>query len=101
MKKWIIPAALLFGGTAALGAADEAARGKTLFESSRLGTNGKSCAVCHPGGKGIEVPTAMPDDELAAAVNTCVTKALKGKDLDPDSPEMKELLRYIRTLSAS
>lgn len=44
--------------------ADSTARGKALFNSTALSTNGRSCATCHPGGgtTGGEVDTPMPSE---------------------------------------
>jgi cytochrome c len=35
---------------------------------------------------------------LEEAVNTCITMALKGKALDPQSEQMKEIIAYIKSL---
>ena len=40
------------------------ARGKELFESTRLGTSGKSCAGCHPGGKMLEAAAGYDPQRL-------------------------------------
>jgi hypothetical protein len=61
-----------------------AADGKTLFSSSVMGQNGKTCSTCHPGGKGLE----------SAANNACVKGAL-GPSLKEDSLETKSLALYL------
>ncbi|SNB45244.1 c-type cytochrome [Geobacter sp. DSM 9736] len=73
-------------------------KGKELFGSSKLGTNGKSCATCHPGGKGLEGAARLSDSKLSEIINACIEKPLNGKALNPASQEMKSLMAYIRTL---
>jgi len=72
-------------------------KGKMLFNDPQLGTAGKSCGTCHPDGKGMAKAAAKP--ELAATVNTCISKALKGKPLDEKSVEMQSLVLYIQSLA--
>lgn len=101
MRKWILLAVLTLSSALAWGASDDSntTKGKMLFESSKLGTNGKSCLTCHPGGRKLEWPATYPEEKLTEVINTCITKALKGKALGADSAEMKDLLRYIRTFA--
>lgn len=72
--------------------------GKQLFESTELGSNGKSCSSCHPQGKGLEKIATYDDAKLKTIVNTCIRNALKGKALDPESTELASLLSYLRSL---
>jgi len=72
--------------------------GKTLFESARLGTSGKSCATCHPGGQGLENSVYLDEVELVKTINLCISKPLAGTPLDPASTEMDSLVLYIRSL---
>jgi hypothetical protein len=74
-------------------------RGRELFESEQLGTVGKSCASCHPGGRKLEWAATGSDEKLAATINRCITGALKGKRLDPAGPDMASLLLYIRSFA--
>ena len=74
-------------------------RGKELFESVKLGTNGKSCATCHPGGRKLEWAATYEDEKLAAIINSCIGKALKGKPLPTDADSMKSMLMYIKTFA--
>lgn len=74
-------------------------RGKELFGSPELGTNGRSCATCHPGGKGLEEAGEFTDAELTEMVNKCIGNPLQGKELAPESAEMKSLLAYIKSVS--
>ena len=74
-------------------------RGKELFNSTTLGTNGKSCATCHSGGKGLEKAAAFDRSKLEKIVNQCIVKALKGKALAPGSPDLTSLVAYLKTLA--
>jgi mono/diheme cytochrome c family protein len=83
-------------------------RGKTLFNDPKLGggTSGKSCATCHPDGKGLEGVGSKtmwknPGGEfksLEEAVNVCITMANKGTALDVNSEQMKDLVAYLKSL---
>ncbi len=83
-------------------------RGKALFNDTKLGggTSGKSCATCHPDGKGLEGVGSKKDwktpagetKSLEEAVNMCVTMALKGKALDVKSEQMMDLVSYLKSL---
>ncbi len=81
-----------------LAAGPSVERGKELFNSKVLGTNGKSCAACHRDGKRLEGAAAIDDGELAGTVNQCIERTLAGKPLDPASDDMKALVMYIRSL---
>lgn len=74
-------------------------RGKQLFEGTTLGTNGKSCATCHPGGRRLEWAATFEEARLANIVNKCIANPLKGKTLAPDSDDMKSLIMYIKTFA--
>lgn len=107
MKIAIAVTAILLAGNMAWGYRDEppvdlgdathADQGKLLFESVKLGTNGKSCSTCHPGGRKLEWASTFSEDKLADITNTCIINSLKGKPLAVDSAEMKSLVRYIKT----
>jgi cytochrome c len=73
-------------------------QGRKIFNNKSLGSNGKSCAVCHPDGKGLEDLADYGDDELTGIINHCIGSALEGKELDPASLEMKSLIEYMRSL---
>ncbi len=75
--------------------------GKELFESVKLGTNGKSCATCHRDGKRLEGAAAYEEGEMAGIVNNCIVRALAGKQMDPQSADMKSLIMYIRSLAGA
>jgi hypothetical protein len=80
-----------------------AAGGKTLFSSSVIGQNGKTCATCHPGGKGLESVAVKTEwnaggtafTTIEGAINACVKGALKGPSLKEDSLETKSLALYL------
>jgi cytochrome c len=70
--------------------------GKTLFEATLLGTKGKSCASCHPQGKGLAMVGDFNDMELKDIINACLRDALGGALISTDSQEMNALLAYVR-----
>lgn len=76
-------------------------RGQQLFASEKLGTSGKSCAACHPGGMKLKGVEKSSDEQLADTVNNCIAGPLKGKELDPESPDMKSLLLYLRSFAGT
>ena len=71
-------------------------KGKALFNDVKLGTSGKTCNTCHPGGKGLE--QAGGKANLTETINACITTPLKGKALDVKSVEMQSLVLYIKSL---
>lgn len=74
-------------------------RGKALFEDTKLGTTGNSCASCHPGGRKLEWAATFNEEKLASIVNNCIKNSLKGKPLATGSDDMKSLVRYIKTFA--
>ena len=89
---------VLLGTSMAIAMQHEAsvAKGKALFNDPNLGTTGKSCNDCHPGGKGAEKAAARNDIERI--VNGCITHSIKGKALDVKSVEMQSIVLYIKSL---
>jgi cytochrome c peroxidase len=89
--------AVLLGTSLAIAMQSEASleRGKALFNDPKLGTTGKSCNDCHPGGKGVEKAAAKNDIERI--VNSCITHSIKGRALDVKSVEMQSLVLYIKS----
>jgi cytochrome c5 len=85
-------------------------RGKALFNNPKLGggTSGRSCNTCHPDGKGLFGVAEKKQwknpgglfESLADTVNTCIVMALKGKALDVDSDQMKDLISYLKSLKS-
>lgn len=94
-------AALLAAGPAPKPGSDGAARGKELFESTKLGTNGKSCATCHAGGKRFAEVAETPDGELAEYVNSCIEAMLAGKPLPAGSDDLRALVRHVRAVAGA
>lgn len=74
------------------------ALGEALFASNALGSNGKSCADCHPRGKGLEEIGAYDDATLKEMINFCVRDALAGQMFAPVSQELDSMLLYLRSL---
>lgn len=96
--------ALFVLATATVAAAKDAPsveRGSNLFNSTSLGTNGRSCATCHPGGKGLEDVADYDNNKLKMAVNTCIVKALKGKSIADNSPDLDSLVMYLNTFGTA
>ena len=85
---------LLWGFSASAGQAQVS--GDKLFNSTSLGTNGKSCATCHLQGQGLESIGDYDDAILAEIVNFCIRDAMKGEMLAEDSDELAALAGYIR-----
>ena len=94
-------AVLLAGAAPAKPPGVSAGRGKALFESTKLGTNGKSCATCHAGGKRFAEVAETPDDELAEYVNSCIEAMLAGKPLPAGSDDLRALVLHVRSLAGA
>ncbi len=78
-------------------AAPSVERGRTLFGDKSLGTNGRTCASCHEGGKRLEDLGEYDDVKLGEYANTCIKGMLKGKPLAPGSVDLRSLVLYLRT----
>ncbi|MGD0586999.1 MAG: cytochrome C [Oryzomonas sp.] len=76
-------------------------RGKELFYSTALGTNGKSCASCHAGGKKLEEAAGYDQKQLELMVNRCIVNVLKGNALASGSPDLTSLVAYVKTLAST
>ncbi len=74
-------------------------RGKELFNSTKLGSNGKSCATCHRDGKKLERAANYDEGQLGELINQCIENPLKGKALGPATSDMKSLIIYIKTFA--
>ena len=76
--------------------------GNKLFHSSKLGTNGISCDMCHPNAANTH-PETYPKFQtqlkkvalLRDMINWCIENPLEGKTLADDDPQMKALEAYI------
>ena len=98
---WIICGGLLCVTGAWAAELPSLKKGQELFESAKLGTSGKSCASCHAGGRNIEVSATSSDEDLANTINGCIAGPLKGKQLDPESADMKSLVLYLKSFAKS
>lgn len=87
-----------FAATASAAPAPSVAHGKGLFGNSSLGTNGKSCATCHPSGTGLEESASSADKELEQITNKCIEKALKGKPLAVGSLDLSSIVLYLKSI---
>lgn len=101
MNRVIIPALLLMLAASPALATEvpTTALGEKLFNAENLGTNGRSCASCHPDGKGLDEIEAYDDDMLKEMVNFCIRDALKGEMIDLESTEIESFLMYLRNLN--
>ncbi len=99
MKKSIIVTTLLLlvGISAYAIESPSLGLGKTLYESTELGKRNKSCATCHPQGKGLDLIGDFNDEELKDIINACLRDALGGSLISVESQEMNALLAYVRT----
>jgi len=88
----------LLAASAAFAAGPSVERGKELFGSPALGTSGKSCATCHPGGAKLTEAAGYGEAELKNIINNCISKPLKGNKLAEDSDDLKSLVMYIQSL---
>ena len=76
-------------------------KGDELWHSPKLGTNGLTCANCHPDAANSN-PHTFPKYQsnigkvatLREMINWCIQIPLKGKTLPEDSEEMKALEAY-------
>ena len=73
-------------------------RGKELFSSTALGTNGNSCASCHAAGAGLEDVKGYDTATLEATVNQCIAKALAGTPLPTGSVDLISIVMYLKSL---
>lgn len=99
IQAFIVVFALATVATATDGPSIE--HGKKLFNSSRLGTNERSCSTCHSDGKGLEDAMSYDEKVLANITNQCIVKALKGKALDEGSVDLNSLVMYQKTIGAA
>ncbi|MDD3814380.1 MAG: cytochrome c peroxidase [Desulfocapsaceae bacterium] len=72
--------------------------GKKLFSDPTLGGagNAKTCATCHPDGKGLE--QAGMNENLGEMISSCIVGALGGEALEAKSEKRESLLLYIKSL---
>jgi thiosulfate dehydrogenase len=77
-------------------------KGRALWTSPKLGTNGVACAQCHPNGANTH-PETYPKFQkqlgrvivLREMINWCIQQPLEGKPLALDDPQMVALEAYV------
>ncbi len=77
-------------------------RGRQLWVSPELGTNGVACAQCHPNAANTH-PETYPKFQqqlgrviaLREMINWCIQQPLEGKPLALDDPKMVALEAYV------
>jgi len=82
-------------------------RGKALFNDPTFAGGQKACSECHPDGKGLENAAGKKEfhimgkeqRNLREAVNFCIVNASKGKAIDVKSEQMRDIVKYIKSLS--
>lgn len=81
-----------------------ARKGRELWTSGAVGTNGVACAQCHPNAANTH-PETYPKfqkqlgkvAQLWEMVNWCIRNPLQGATLAADDPKMTALLSYIHS----
>ncbi|PPD40864.1 MAG: cytochrome C [Methylocystis sp.] len=79
-----------------------AKKGRELWTSGALGTNGVACAQCHPNAANTH-PETYPKfqkqfgkvTQLWEMVNWCIKNPLQGQALAADDPKMTAILSYV------
>lgn len=82
--------------------ASVAKKGRELWTSGAVGTNGVACAQCHPNAANTH-PETYPKfqkqfgrvSQLWEMVNWCIKNPLQGQALAADDPKMTAMLSYI------
>jgi len=77
-------------------------KGRQLWTSPELGSNGVVCAQCHPNGANTH-PETYPKFQkqlghvavIAEMINWCIRNPLEGMPLDIDDPEMIAIQAYL------
>ena len=77
-------------------------RGKQLFNDIDLGANGKTCVLCHAGGKNFDPEDlrAATAKDVALLSNHCLSLRMKSQKLPLDSSDLQSLVLYVRTFAA-
>ena len=103
MRKWILTLSVIALSASQVVATDKpsADRGKELFNSTALGTNGKSCASCHLEGKGLQEAALYDTAKLEKITNKCISVALKGHTLPTGSSDLASLVMYLKSLPSA
>lgn len=78
------------------------AQGRALWTDGKLGTNGVSCAQCHPNAANTH-PETYPKFQkqigkvitLPEMINWCLRNPLEGRPLALDDPKMTAMVAYV------
>jgi thiosulfate dehydrogenase len=78
------------------------AQGRALWTDGKLGTNGVSCAQCHPNAANTH-PETYPKFQkqigkvitLPEMINWCLRNPLEGRTLALDDPKMTAMVAYV------
>jgi len=78
------------------------AKGRALWTSPEIGTNGVVCAQCHPNAANTH-PETYPKFQqqlgrvisLGEMINWCIQQPLEGKPLALDDPRMVAMMAYV------
>lgn len=92
----VVSILLIIGVNAYANESPSLSLGKTLFEATELGNKGKSCASCHPNGKGLDMVGDFNNTELKDIINACLRDALGANTISLESQEMNALVGYVR-----
>lgn len=92
----IIACLLLFATSPAI-ASSTIEEGQQYFQDASLGSNGKSCASCHPDGKGLANACDYDVPTLQEFVNFCIRDAMKGKMLPDDDHRIIKIEKLMRS----
>jgi cytochrome c peroxidase len=93
--------ALLLALALALAVPSEASieRGRALFADPDLGANGKTCVLCHAGGRQLdpEVLRAASPKDVGILSNHCLSLRMKSPKLPANAPDLQSLILYVKT----
>jgi thiosulfate dehydrogenase len=77
-------------------------KGRALWVSAELGTNGVACAQCHPNATDTHPETSPKFQQqlgkviaLREMINWCLQNPLEGKPLEPDDPDLVAIEAYV------
>lgn len=76
--------------------------GESLWNDTKLSTNGKKCATCHANGARLKQDDAFPKIirmaggvlSLEQMINFCIEKPMAGKAFPANAPELTALSAY-------
>lgn len=77
-------------------AAGDAAKGKALFMDPHFAGGTTSCSSCHPDAQG--AAKGADKKNVRQIINQCIKNALNGNPILTDSPEMDDLVAYLKSV---